>query len=466
MKNNEKKAEEYNQKGIEYKKIGKLPDAIKSYRRAIALNPKSSAARFNLAISLNALGKLDAAISSYKAAIKLNPSNAAAHSNIGNVFHAQGKIDDAISSYRRAYKIDSSNASYLNNLGNSLVLQGNLDEAILIYYKIIHVDGIDYPRTEKFNAVRSILKMPYGALRKEIIFEIDSFLKSFSWHDIPESQRLFSLANLRVHKGEFESASKLFIAANEARLKDIPRVYFAQQEKKWKSSYFRALNQTVRSGDFDVKAPKFLIILGPSRSGKTTIERLISTSKFVLPRYEAVNFQVLRSVQKQLDKGREIPDAQKNSLAKDLFYLRGVRHLDEKYLVTSTNPHLIHYISALGAILGHLKIILVERDVTELSVDMYTSEYSKGNRYSYSFKEIKKYIKNYEAVAHVISRNMPKEFLRLSAKGDDLAFNEKLELVASFLDLPMLCPNEHGKSYRSSRTYYYSIMSEAFSSAK
>ena len=51
---------------------GKLDEAIKAYKHAIAIKPDYTDAYYNMGIALKDQGKLDDAILSYKKAIKLN----------------------------------------------------------------------------------------------------------------------------------------------------------------------------------------------------------------------------------------------------------------------------------------------------------------------------------------------------------------------------------------------------------
>ena len=55
-----------------------------------------------LAITLKELGQLEAAIKSYEKALSVNPDFAEAHTNLGNAFNELGQPDDAVKFYEKA----------------------------------------------------------------------------------------------------------------------------------------------------------------------------------------------------------------------------------------------------------------------------------------------------------------------------------------------------------------------------
>jgi Tfp pilus assembly protein PilF len=58
--------------------MGMSEDAEAAYRQALALNPKSGAANYNLGAWLARQGRMDEAIVRFKAAIEADPKNTAA----------------------------------------------------------------------------------------------------------------------------------------------------------------------------------------------------------------------------------------------------------------------------------------------------------------------------------------------------------------------------------------------------
>jgi tetratricopeptide (TPR) repeat protein len=64
--------------------MGRVEEAIESYRRAIAARGDFAEAHNNLGSALAVMGKLEDAIACYRQAIALRPGYANAHANLGN----------------------------------------------------------------------------------------------------------------------------------------------------------------------------------------------------------------------------------------------------------------------------------------------------------------------------------------------------------------------------------------------
>ena len=113
--------------------LGRLDDAVASYRAALCLRPGYAKAQFNLGTVLWKQRSLDAAEASLRQAIAIKPDYAEAHNNLGNVLREQDRADEAACCYRKAISLKPDYAEAHNNLG--LVL--GQDEAIECYHKAI-----------------------------------------------------------------------------------------------------------------------------------------------------------------------------------------------------------------------------------------------------------------------------------------------------------------------------------------
>jgi tetratricopeptide (TPR) repeat protein len=117
-----------------------VEEAIECYRTAIALDPKSAAARSNLGAALHRKGKVDEAIACFRKAIALDPKYAAAQNNLGLALKDKGKVEEAIECFRKAIALDPKYANAHSNLGAALRAQGKVDEAIAYFRKAIALD--------------------------------------------------------------------------------------------------------------------------------------------------------------------------------------------------------------------------------------------------------------------------------------------------------------------------------------
>lgn len=96
--------------------------------KAVQLNPRSAAARTNLAANLTRLGKTDLAGLQFRKAVELEPQSFDANHNMGEFYVQSGKISEAIAFLERAQRIAP---SYDNGYDLSLAYSttGQLDKA-------------------------------------------------------------------------------------------------------------------------------------------------------------------------------------------------------------------------------------------------------------------------------------------------------------------------------------------------
>lgn len=116
--------------GVVLKEQNRLAEASAALQSAIALNPGHAVAHYNLGNVLKDRGMTDDSMASYRRAITANPGYAAAHFNLGNLLRDRGMTDDAAASYRQAIAINPAHAGAYNNLGKMLRDLGRLDEAV------------------------------------------------------------------------------------------------------------------------------------------------------------------------------------------------------------------------------------------------------------------------------------------------------------------------------------------------
>jgi len=83
---------------------GNLEEAAKSYRRAIAINPKSAGGLNNLGNLLKKMGNFDDALSSYRQAIAVRPDYAEAHQNEALILLLRGDFENGWQKYAWRWK--------------------------------------------------------------------------------------------------------------------------------------------------------------------------------------------------------------------------------------------------------------------------------------------------------------------------------------------------------------------------
>jgi tetratricopeptide (TPR) repeat protein len=132
--------DKYFDMGNYYANLKKYDLAIKSYTKAIELNPNDANTYYNRGIAYNKLKNYSSAIKDYTKAIELNPNDADAYNNRGLVYTHLKKDDLAIKDYNKAIELNSNDANAYLGRGYSYSKIKNYELSIKDYKKAIELN--------------------------------------------------------------------------------------------------------------------------------------------------------------------------------------------------------------------------------------------------------------------------------------------------------------------------------------
>jgi tetratricopeptide (TPR) repeat protein len=133
---------------------GKLDDAVRLCRQALACKPTYPEAHFFLGRALERKGQTAEAMSEYNQALRLRPDFDVAHVMVGLLLTKEQKYDQAVAHYQAALKSNPESASAQSDWGMVLTKEGRWQESIGHYEQALRLDptlaeahnnlGIDY----------------------------------------------------------------------------------------------------------------------------------------------------------------------------------------------------------------------------------------------------------------------------------------------------------------------------------
>ena len=193
---------------------GKLDDAIRLYRQALACKSAYPEAHFFLGRALERKGQTNEALSEYNQALRLRPDFDVAHVMVGLLLTKEQKYDDAVAHYQAALKTNPESAAAQSDWGMALTKQGRWQESIVHYEEALRLDptlaeahnnlGIDYLQTGRLaDGVRELhmtLKLNPGDTQTE--FNLAQALnQQQQWDQAAELLKPLALA----HPGDFNT---------------------------------------------------------------------------------------------------------------------------------------------------------------------------------------------------------------------------------------------------------------------
>ena len=300
--------------------------------------------------------------------------------------------------------------------------QSRIGAAIEAYEKALAIKP-DYA-----DAARNLVQLPIGSIDKKIISRLDKQFSGLQSKIDVRSQRLFFEANLLSHKGKYDEAFEVLIEANRIKFKGIA-LNVKQLTKKYATVTNRIERWSPNLQCQDESSVKQLFLLGPSRSGKSSLEKLLIGIPNVCPMFENINLNSIDIT----DHGRK---ASKKLDMAEIFYHDEIVLSDNGHnLITSTSPESIFYIDHLLDGFVNSFYILVERDQTDIASEIFKQEYTNGNFYSYAHSSIREYLNTYTVIWKEIKRKAPQRLLEI--KYEDILTNPQgiLEQIGQFISV-------------------------------
>ena len=157
--------------------------------------------------------------------------------------------------------------------------------------------------------------------------------------------------------------------------------------------------------------PRVLFILGPSRSGKTTLESLLESCGLI--RGDESNL-IATTVRDTLQGAGFVPFEAAEALPKNVRetfvarYCAKARELAApNECLTITNPEIIADVPYLIGLIPNIRFMLVDRDTNDLIFSIYQQHYARGNLHAYSLPTANSYVGWYRSMAALLRARTP-----------------------------------------------------------
>lgn len=429
---------------------GKSLLALKSYDKAILLNPLLALNHLNKALVLESLDRLDESLASCNKGIDLSPEIPNIYLSRAEIYKKKGEFEEAIKDYDHALTIDPNFVQALNNKGTLHSDLGNMNEALKNYENAIKINPslahIYYNKALAHTALGQFKEATIGH-QKAVQLNPDhgqasyclTNLKSF---DLKDSFVATMEKNaLSAKTGSLDRVNFLFALAKvyeEAKNYDAS---FSFLEKG--NSYRHKLNnydfqnyvntfKTIKNVFTDRKLSKVdnrqlqsaqrpIFIVGMPRSGTTLVEQLLASHHQIhgageLRFISELVGEIFEPAQHKTSQNRNVvPIDQKLESFSEDYYTKITNLGIRKPFFTDKMPHNFRFLGFILAALPEAKVIHCRRHPIATCWSIYKTLFGHtGNSFAYDLKSLGAYFKLYEDLMLFWHKKFPGEIYDLS----------------------------------------------------
>jgi tetratricopeptide (TPR) repeat protein len=362
--------------------------------RAAMLDPRNWMTLTALSGVYLRLGAVEMAKQTIGQARLIEPKQASVLLLWGDIFREDREYEFARDAYRQALAVDPSLVAASIGLGWSLADLGEYRQAAELFEGLIR-HGI--PSVEPLRALASL---PAAAVRIDLLPALNKVQRQ---QDESPAQFERAIAFIRAtglhragrHAEAWEQAVQanrgVFVAmrADLGPLDERRRASIATLQEYRQGSQF--------SGGGNDGKPVSLFILGPSRAGKTTMEKLVSRLAGVKRGNE--NPIVENVVRRTFHVSALPPDGALSSLpapayplCRTLYREELARRLAGATVFTNTNSGCLFEAAHIASVFENVRFIFMKRDMKDNLFQIIMREYQGGNPYGYDLKAAREHI--------------------------------------------------------------------------
>ncbi len=394
--------------GLVYFDKGNFERSLDCLVRASMLDPTNWMTLTALSLTYLRLGASEAAAQTLERALAIRPQDASIFASLGEIHREEREYEVAQHAYRQALTLDPNLESAAIGLALCLSALGQSAEAANVLSKAY---GLGH---RSLNLLHVMTTLPPDTVRIDVLNALDQLAAGRSAADA-EFKNSFSFARASAldMAGRHAEAWQTLVAANRpqaAQRQDELKANIARREKAlaWiRGTSLRPMQPGTAGGH-----PISLFILGPSRSGKTTLERLVNSWDSVKAGCEVpiVEKAVRRTFQAAAiptsNDLEELPPQLLPSF-RDMYLGDLARRTGSARVFTNTLPGRIYDAELIAMAIPNVRFLLVKRSLDDVVWRIFSTKYLAGNSYAYDLKAIRDYLNWYNTMIDLTAEKLP-----------------------------------------------------------
>ena len=420
--------------GVIYMQHSNYAAALPHLVRARLINPNDPTVLGNLGKVHLELGATHCAVEALQKAIALTPNESMPHYFMGEVCLTQNDYAGAADHFETALAHDRDNTSAKIRLGHCQASIGRYDEALSTLKAILAQSVTPH---EKAHIFQILADFPIPLEGIDLISELDALEQEAADNPDPtQAVQYFTptitLADLSMafaraitfdKLGRHKEAWDAFAKANRRIANEtIPQrqVYFTQGE-----ALFERADQWQPRGNGKQRQPAqeepvSLFILGPSRVGKTTLERLVGALDGV--RLGSEHTIVRDTAQKTSQRAGLLSErflanlpSDADELISEIYDNALAAFADGARLVTVTHPGVISDVGRLSDLVPNARFVFLKRNHDDIAFRIFAYLYQANtNQFAYDIKDIYRYLELHDRMVDMWAAKIGDRALVLS----------------------------------------------------
>jgi Flp pilus assembly protein TadD len=394
--------------GLVYFDKRNFEGALDCLVRASMLDPANWMTLTALSLAYLRLGASEMAALTLERALVVRPRDASIFCSLGEIHREEREYELAQRAYRQALTLAPEMETPAIGLALCLSALGQSEEATDVLRQA-YARGI-----HSLDLLHVMTTLPPNTVRVDILGALDQLAANQGTADAA-FKNTFSFARAAALDvaGRHAEAWQTLVAAN--------RPLAAEHQAELKAHISRRERSLVRLRGVSSKTvqrspvggqPTSLFILGASRSGKTSLERLISSLEGTKPGCEV---PIVETAMRRTFQAAAIPPAghleelppQLVPSFREMYLEDLARRAGPARVLTNTLPGQIHHAVLLASVIPNARFLLVKRSLPDVVWRIYLTKYLYGNPYAYDLKAIRDYLDWYDSMIDLTAEKLP-----------------------------------------------------------
>jgi len=384
--------------------------AVVYLTQAAMLNQRSWSTLTALAGEYLALGAKEMASRALRDALRITSSRPEIYVMLAEVYYEEREYVLAAEAAEKALELEPDMEAAMRSLAAAYDALGRFVEERAILDRLLDL------KPPTIGLVARIASLPSALIERDLIAELD---RAEVHHSVSPADAEIDKAFVRAvaydKAGRYQEAWEMAVKANDSVSSQIKKEMSQELSSvKQRADWFaKKLPRYRNKTNIDPDYPTSLYILGPSRSGKTTTERIIATQPGVYRGYE--NPAMPRAITNAFQEGALVTFNSIGQLPLQLypfvkeFYKDNLdKIIGKNKIFTNTTPGHIWDSPISSQAIPNTKFVFLKRDFHDLLLRIYMKNYKSGNTYSYELGVLREYIQHYEKMIDLMHEAFPK----------------------------------------------------------